>query len=56
MKKAKNAPPWTRKKLYRYRLKQKQERLEVVKEQQRRDTALAKSGEKFDRALEGIDG
>jgi hypothetical protein len=52
-KKAKNAPPWTRKKLFKYRSAQRKaqevERTAAKREQERRD----RSGAYVDRALRG---
>ena len=53
-KKAKNAPPWTRKKLFRYRSAQQKQREEERKTEMRHRREREKSGAVIDRAMRGV--
>lgn len=53
MKKAKNAPPWTRRKLHRYRVKQRQQWDEERAEERNFQRWLEASTRRIDKMTEG---
>lgn len=52
--KAKNAPPWTRRKLFKYRTEQRERREAERKQEREMAEEHRKSGDSIDRVMRGI--